>query len=163
MTSDTPQRVLIESRVDLRASVLLLILRARRELRLAATDLALFSLADQEVCAGLRTMLLANRSCRVRLLVDDLTWLETRAARLRALQREFSHALLIRRADPEDPVGEERIAIGDATDALRLRPTMSLNGELWCNNAPFVQPLAATFERCWQHAAHNVAVVPLGL
>ncbi len=160
---DPPQRVKFDSRVELDAAVLRLIGRARHVLRCAASDLSVLSLDSVQPVAALRELLLAHPENRVRLLVDDTTWLDSRAPRLRNLQRDFSHSLLIRRADPQDPVGQDVVAIGDDLDALRLQPTIGILGELWCHNSPFAQPLIAEFDRRWEHASHNQPAKPLGL
>jgi hypothetical protein len=162
-TSDPPQRVLLSSRVELDAALLLLIGRAHRLLRVAASDLSILALDGVHPVQGLRRLLLAHPENRVRLLVDDMAWLDTRAPRLRGLQRDFSHALLIRCADPQDPVGQDVVALGDELDALRLQPTVGIVGELWCLNNPFAQPLLAAFDRRWEQASHNQPVRPLGL
>lgn len=160
---DPPQRALITSRAELEAALLLLIGRTRRQLRVAAADLSVLALAELGPAAALRQVLLAHPNNRIQLLVDDMSWLDTRAPRLRALQRAFSHALLIRCADAQDPVGQDVVAIGDELDALRLQPTVGILGELWCRNSPFAQPLIAEFDRRWEHASHNQPSQPLGL
>lgn len=160
---DPPQRGLIESQADLGTALLLLATRARHQLRIESADLSVFALGDPDLCAALRALLLGASGSRVLLLADDLQWIDTRAPRLRALQRQFSHALLLRHANRDDPVADSMVVIGDDVDAIRLRPGPAVNGDLWCNNAPFVQPLAAAFDRRWQHAVHNQPVVPLGL
>ena len=162
-TLDPPQRLLIGSRAELESALLLLIGRARRQLRIAAADLSVLSLGELQPVAAMRAVLLANPANRIRLLVDDMAWLDTRAPRLRGLQRDFSHALLIRRADPQDPVGHDVVAIGDDRDALRLQPTVGVLGEVWCHHSPFAQPLLAEFDRRWEHASHNQPSQPLGL
>lgn len=160
---DPPQRLLIGSRADLEAALLHLIGRARRQLRFAAADLSVLALAEMRPVAAIRAVLLAHPSNRVQFLVDDMVWLDTRAPRLRALQREFSHALLIRCADSQDPVGHDVVGIGDDLDALRLQPTIGILGEMWCHHSPFAQPLIAEFDRRWEHASHNQPSQPLGL
>jgi hypothetical protein len=160
---DPPQRVLIGSRAELEAALLLLIGRARRQLRIAAADLSALSLGNLQPVTAMRTALLAHPGNRIHLLVDDMTWLDTRAPRLRGLQRDFPHALLIRCADSQDPVGHDVVAIGDDRDALRLQPTVGVVGELWCHHSPFAQPLLAEFDRRWEHASHNQPAQPLGL
>jgi hypothetical protein len=162
-TPDPPQRLLISSRAELEAAVSLLIGRARRQLRFAAADLSVLALADVRPVAALRAVLLAHPGNRVHLLVDDMGWLDTRAPRLRALQRDFSHALLIRCADPQDPVGQDIVGLGDEIDALRLQPTVGIVGEMWCHHGPFAQPLISEFDRRWEHASHNLPSQPLGL
>ena len=163
VTLDPPQRLLIGSRAELEAALLLLLGRARRQLRLAAADLSALALDDLQAVAAMRDVLLADRGNRIHLLVDDMAWLDTRAPRLRGLQRDFSHALLIRCADPQDPVGHDVVAIGDDVDALRLQPTVGILGEMWCHHGPFAQPLIAAFDRRWEHASHNQPSQPLGL
>jgi hypothetical protein len=161
--ADPPQRLLITTRVELEASLLLLIGRARRQLRFAAADLSVMALADVRPAAALRAVLLAHPGNRIHVLVDDMSWLDTRAPRLRALQRDFSHALLIRCADVQDPVGHDVVALGDESDALRLQPTIGILGEVWYHHAPFAQPLVHEFDRRWEHASHNQPAQPLGL
>ena len=161
--SDPPQRLLIGSRAELEAALLLLIGRTRRQLRIAAADLSVLALSNVQPTTAMRAVLLAHPSNRIHLLVDDKTWLDTRAPRLRSLQRDFSHALLIRCADPQDPVGHDVVAIGDDLDALRLQPTVGILGELWCHHGPFAQPLLTEFNRRWEHASHNQPSQPLGL
>jgi hypothetical protein len=160
---DPPQRTLIGSRADLKAALLHLIGRARRQLRFAASDLSVLALADVAPVTALREVLLAHPHNVVRLLVDDMTWLDTRAPRLRALQRDFSHVLLLRRADAQDRVGDDVVALGDDIDALRLQPTIGVLGEMWCRHGGFAQPLCTEFDRRWQHASHNQPAQPLGL
>ncbi len=160
---DPPQRRVISSRAELAEALLHLIGRARRQLRFAAADLSVFELSGVQATASMRRLLVAQRTGRVLLLVDDMSWLDSRAPRLRALQRDFPHALLIRKADSQDAVGHDVVAIGDATDALRLQPTLGTLGELWCNNGPFAQPLLSEFDRRWERASHNQAAQPLGL
>lgn len=161
--NDPPQRLLIGSRAELAAALQHLIGRARRQLRFAAADLSVLALGDVRPVTAMRALLLADPSNRIRLLVDDMAWLDTRAPRLRALQRDFSHALLIRCADPQDPVGQDVVGIGDDLDALRLQPTVGILGELWCHHSPFAQPLGSEFDRRWEHASHNQPSQPLGL
>jgi len=160
---DPPQRVLIGSRAELEAALLLLISRARRQLRVAAADLSVLSLGSLQPVTAMRAMLLARPGNRIHLLVDDMTWLDTRAPRLRSLQRDFSHALRIRCADAQDPVGHDVVAIGDDLDALRLQPTVGVVGEMWCHNGTFAQPLVTEFDRRWEHASHDQPSQPLGL
>lgn len=145
------------------SALLLLLGRARRVLRCAARDLSVFPLDEMKPIAVMRELLLAHRDNRIQLLVDDTAWLDTRAPRLRSLQREFSHALLMRRADPRDPIEDDMVALGDDLDALRLQPTIGVVGELWCRNNPFAQPLLSAFDRRWEHASHNLPSQPLGL
>ena len=161
--TDVPQRELINSRADLQAALLRLIGRARRQLRFAASDLSVLGLGDLQPVTALREMLRNHPRNLVRVLVDDMTWLDARAPRLRALQRSFPHALLIRRADQHDPVGRDVVAAGDDLDALRLQPTTAIRGEFWCHHGPFAQPLVREFDRRWEHASHNQPAQPLGL
>lgn len=160
---DPPQRLLIGSRAELDTALLLLIGRTRRQLRIAAANLSVLALGNLQPVTAMRAVLAAHPSNRIRLLVDDMTWLDTRVPRLRSLQRDYSHALLVRCADPQDPVGHDVVVIGDDRDALRLQPTVGILGELWCHHGPFAQPLLTEFDRRWEHASHNQPSQPLGL
>ena len=160
---DPPQRLRIESRAELEAALLLLIGRARRQLRMAAADLSVLPLGSVQAVTAMRAVLLAHPRNRIHLLVDDMAWLDARVPRLRNLQRDFSHALRIRCADPQDPVGHDVLALGDDLDALHLQPTVGILGEMWCHNGPYAQPLIAGFDRRWEHASHDQPSQPLGL
>lgn len=161
--ADVPVKLLIDSRAELSAAVLMVVRASRHVVRCAAGDLSTFELSDRGVIDRLRALLLADRGNEVRLLVDDLQWIETRAARLKLLQRDFSHALQIRVADREDAVNDDQMVLGDAQHALQLRATTTIRGEMWLHNASYAQPLLAGFDRRWDRAAHGVAVAPLGL
>lgn len=159
----TPVKLMINSRADLDAGVALVLGAAQRALRCAAAYLSVFGLSTSAATVQLRALLHSGRMHQVRLLVDDLQWIETRAPRLKALQREFPHALLIRVADREDAVGDDAIVLADDRHTLQLRPSKVVHGEMWLNNGPYAQPLLAAFDRRWDRAAHNAAVAPLGL
>jgi hypothetical protein len=159
----SPQRVLITSREELRQAVEVAIRTSRRTLRILHRDLTVFDLSSVDATEGLRRLLLGSRGARVRLLVDDPHWLEAGAARLRLLQQRFPHALEMRAASPDDPVGDDAGILADDHLALELRPTATARGHLWIHNKPHAQPLIAAFDRRWDAGAHNLAVVPLGL
>ena len=160
---DAPQRTLITSRAELQAAVSQTIAVASRQVLCVHSDLSLFDLSRREVVDMLAKFLLAHRSARARLLVDDSGWLDTRAARLRGLQRRFPLVLEMRVASLDDPVGDDATLIADDANVLDMRPTTQARGDLWLNNKPHAQPLIAAFNRRWDAAAHNLPVVPLGL
>jgi hypothetical protein len=159
----SPQRVLIGSRAELREAVDLAVRAGRHALRVAHRDLAVFDLSSIAATEGLARLLLGRRSARVRLLVDDPRWLEVGAARLRGLQQRFPHALELRVASTDDPVGDDAWLLADDHLALELRPTAAMHGDLRIHNEPHAQPLIAAFDRRWDAAAHNLPVSNLGL
>lgn len=158
-----PQRTLITSRAETHAAVLRTIEAATRRVLCIHADLSIFDLSRAEVVDLLAKFLLAHRSARARLLVDDAVWLDTRAARLRALQQRFPLALEMRVASIDDAVGDDAMLIADDANVLDMRPTAQALGDLWLNNKPHAQPLIAAFDRRWEAAGHNLPVVPLGL
>lgn len=158
-----PKRTLITSRAETQAAVLEAIGAATRRVLCIHADLSIFELARPEAVERLSSFLLAHRNARVKLLVDDTNWLDTRAARLRALQRRFPLALELRAASSDDPVGDDATLIADDSTVLDLQPIAQARGHLWLNNKPHVQPLVSAFGRRWEAAAHNLPVVPLGL
>ncbi|HET9023680.1 MAG TPA: hypothetical protein VFN64_03850 [Burkholderiaceae bacterium] len=159
----TPQRVLIASRDELYEAVRVALRVGTRSVRVLHRDLSVFDLTSPEVIEALRRMVLGHRSARVRMLVDDAAWLESRAARLRLLQRRFAHALELRVASTEDPVGDDAWVLVDDHVSLELRPTSTASGNLWLHHKPHAQPLLAAFDRRWAAAGHNLPVSPLGL
>ncbi len=158
-----PQRVLIASRADLHEAIEVALKLARRSLRVLHRDLSVFELSSNATTQSLERLLLGDRNARVRLLVDDPAWLDTRAARLRLLQRRFPHALELRVTAPDDPAGDEAIVLVDGHGCLELRPTRDVRGEFRVHNEPHAQPLLAGFDRRWDAGAHNLPVSPLGL
>ena len=161
--ADPPQQLAIGSRAELEAALLQLIGRVRLQLRMASTDSSVLALGDMRLVDAMRSMLVSHPSGRIHLLVDDMAWLDTRAPRLRSLQRSFSHSLLIRRSDRQDQVGHDVVAIGDDRDALRLQPTIGIRGELSIDSGTLARPLISEFDRRWERATHNQPSQPLGL
>ena len=158
-----PQRVLITSRAELHQAVGVAIRVATRMLRIIHRDLSVFDLSSIDATEALSRLLLGNRNARVRMLADDPTWLDTGAARLRLLQQRFPHALELRVASQDDPVGDDAQVFADEHGALELRPTPTARGDLWLRNPPHAQPRVAAFDRRWNAASHNLPVTPLGL
>jgi hypothetical protein len=163
LASGTPERALITSRAETHEAVLIALRIAERWVRCLHRDLGVFDLGSVAAEEQLSRLLLSHRSARLQLLVDDATWLNTRAPRLRALQRRFSHALEMRVASEDDPVGDDAWVLIDDHSSIELKPTATARGDLWTHNKPRVQPLLASFARRWDGAGHNLAVVPLGL
>ncbi len=162
-TDGTPQRALITSRAEAQQAIQIALGSARHLVRALHRDLSPFGLSSVATVERLQTLLLAQREARVRFLVDDPLWLDTGAARLRLLQRRFSHAIELRVASTDDPVGDDCCLIADDHSVLSLIAGRLLRGDLWLNHKPRVQPLAAAFDRRWDAAAHNLPVSPLGL
>lgn len=158
-----PQRVLITSRAELHEAVGVAIRVARRTLRILHRDLSVFNLSTVDATEALSRLLLGDRNARVRLLVDDPAWLDTRAARLRQLQQRFPHALELRVACQDDPVADDGHVLADDHTAVDLRPSPVARGDLWLHNQPHAQPRIAAFDRRWEAASHNLPVSPLGL
>jgi hypothetical protein len=162
-TDGTPQRALITSRAEAQQAIQIALGSARHLVRALHRDLSPFGLSSVATVERLQTLLLGQREARVRLLVDDPLWLDNGAARLRLLQRRFSHAIELRVASTDDPVGDDCWLIADDHSVLSLIAGRLLRGDLWLNHKPRVQPLAAAFDRRWDAAAHNLPVSPLGL
>lgn len=163
LAGGTPERALITSRTETHEAVLIALSMAQRWVRCLHRDLGVFDLGSVAVEEHLNRLLLSHRSARVQLLVDDDTWLNTRAPRLRALQRRFAHALEMRVASEDDPVADDAWVLIDDHTVIELKPTAAARGDLWTHNKPRVQPLLASYVRRWDAAGHNLAVVPLGL
>jgi hypothetical protein len=158
-----PQRALITSREELHAAVLVALRVAKRSVRVLHRDMSVFGLSALESSDALLQLLLGHRAACVRLLVDDASWLETRAPRLRLLQRRFPHALELRVASTGDPVGDDAVLLADDHTTLELKPTPAPTGDLWLHHRPHAQPRLSSFERRWEAGGHNLPVAPLGL
>jgi hypothetical protein len=163
LDGNTPGRALVTSRAELDEALLIALSAAKRLVRALDRDLSALNLSSVAAVEKFEALLLGHRNARIRLLVDDSAWLDIGAPRLRLLQRRFSHALEMRVASSDDPVGDDTYLLADQHAALNLRPSAHAKGDLWLHNEPLVQPLASAFDRRWDAAAHNVAVVPLGL
>jgi hypothetical protein len=159
----TPQRAWITSRHEIPRAVGLVLEGAQQLVRGMHRDLSPFELSSAAAVERIERFLLAHRSARVRLLLDDVSWLESGASRLKLLHRHFSHAIEMRLASEDDPVVDDACLMADARHMLLLAPTAQGIGDIWLNNEPHVQPWVATFDRRWEAAAHNLPVAPLGL
>jgi hypothetical protein len=153
----------IAGRVEFTAAVRELVALARRTLRCADADLSPLGLSGRATVEALRALLLSRRDARVRLLVDDDRWLERDAARLRQLQCQFPHALELRLAAPDDPVGSDSLLLADDRHLLLRRPGTVVNGRLALDDPAQAHPLVDAFERRWEVAGHNLPARPLGL
>lgn len=129
----------------------------------ADRDLAHFELASRASVDALKTFLLARRAARVQLLVDDVEWLEHRADRLRALQRLLPHALELRCAAADDPVGTDSFATIDALWLLDAAAAANTGTASLTDDRGLVQAAIARFERRWQMAGYNLPASLLGL
>jgi hypothetical protein len=158
-----PQRVVIDSRADIVPAVLAVIRRAQREIRCMHHDLAPFELSQIATVEALHAFLHASRRAHVRLLADSTGWLDAHAARLKLLQRQLSHAIDMRLANADDPVGDDAVFIADQAHVLVLSRSPHGLGEIWFNSQPRARPLVTSFDRRWEAGAHNLPVEPLGL
>lgn len=158
-----PLRRLIGSRDELATTVSELLARARLAVRCCSADGSLFNLSNSAVVDVLGTFLLHDSRARVYVLVDDPTWIDTRAARFKLLQRRFPHALRVRAANADDPVGEISQLLVDENDFAAIEPARVTTGEVWLNNPLQTQPRVREFDRRWQMASHDLPVAPLGL
>lgn len=158
-----PQRRLIGSRDELATAVGELLSRARQTVRCCSVDGSLFNLSNSAVVDLLGRFLLRDTRARTLVLVDDPAWIDTRAARLKLLQRRFPHALRIRAASPDDPVGESSQLLIDESDYAEIEPARITTGELWLNNPLRAQTRVREFNRRWEMASHDLPVAPLGL
>jgi hypothetical protein len=159
----TPQRTLIGSRAELAQAISTALSLATRSVRCCAHDGSVFGLGSVEVTGQLAALVHSHHAAQVRVLVDDPEWLESGAPRLKALQRQLSHALLLRQASSDDPVGGDLQLIVDEHHCLHLQHSALISGELWVNNQSRARPMLADFDRRWAAASHNLPVSPLGL
>jgi hypothetical protein len=159
----TPQRALIESRAALASAVNVLLQAAQRELLCMQHDLEPLGLASSASLEHLQRLLSGRRAARVRLLVDDARWLDTRAARLKQAQRQYAHLLALRVADRDDAVGEDSVVMADERHVLSFRIGKLVKGDLWLNHPMHTRTWRDVFERRWNNAGHDLPVAPLGL
>lgn len=158
-----PQRHLITSRAELAEGLVALVSLARSSMRVCAYDASVMSLDSAAMADLLRALLLSHRRASVRVLVDTTQWIETRAPRFKTLQRRYGHALQVREASPQDAVSGDMHVVVDDLHSLELKAARLTAGEIWTFSPQRAQPLAATFDRRWAAAAHDVPLVPLGL
>jgi hypothetical protein len=160
---DKPQRRLITSRVELADGLLDLIGRAQRSVRCCSFDAAVFDLGAAPVVEALSRFVRDSRGARVLVLVDDPLWIETRAPRFKAMQRQLGHAVQIRAANVQDAVAGDMQVLIDDRHCMTLKPSALTAGEIWISNEHRTRPLLADFDRRWAAASHDLPVVPLGL
>lgn len=160
---DTPQTARIASNADLALALELVLAATRRELRVTHHDLAALGLAEPARIESLRALLRAGPTASVRILLDDSRWFDTRAARLKALATDYSHAFTLRVAHPEDLIGDAAWVIGDARHLIRLAPGAYPAGELLLNQPAAARAVLDDFARRWDDAGHDLPMRALGL
>jgi len=160
---DTALRRTIASRAELAQALLELAGRARRAVRCCSYDAAVFALDAAPLVAALDRLARDSRGARVQVLVEDPLWIETRAPRFKAMRRRLCHAVQVRAASDQDPLGDTVLWLVDDRHGLLLEPGPIVAGELWFDHQQFVRPMLAEFDRRWAAAAHDLPVVPLGL
>jgi hypothetical protein len=160
---ERPARVRLTRRDEIEGVALALVDTARRTVRCMHRDASGFGLSRAAMVERLQRFLSSHPGARLRLLVDDSAWLERDAPRLKLLQQHYTHAIEVRMANQEDPVGDDAALLIDDAHSLVLAQTAQGIGDVWFGNAPRAQPLVASFERRWHSAAYNLAVHPLGL
>jgi hypothetical protein len=159
----TPQRALISRRAELAGAIDVLLRSAQRDVLCMQFDLEPLGLSSVAVVDHLERVLASRRDASVRLLVDDARWLDSQAARLRALQRHFAHSLQMRTAIVDDAIGEDAVVVVDDRHVLNLKIGKLVHGDVWLNHPLNARPWTAVFERRWAHAGHDMPVAPLGL
>lgn len=158
-----PQRGTVTGLTAIAAQVPVLLAAGRQRLRCADRDLSLFALSSRATVEALKTFLLARPTARVQCLVDDPAWLERRAARLRELQRLLPHALELRIAATDDPVGGDRFVAIDTGWLLDACKADTTAAAVLTDGATRVRAALASFERRWHAAGHNLPSSQLGL
>lgn len=158
-----PQRALIDSRAALELAVDVMLRAARVELSCMQRDLEPLQLSSTACIEQIHRLFNHRRDARVRLLVDDARWIDTRAARLKQTQRQFAHQLLMRIAGHDDPVGEDSVVLVDQRHVLSFRLGKLVQGDIWLNHPMQTRTWCDVFERRWQVAGHDLPVAPLGL
>ncbi|MEY2897117.1 MAG: hypothetical protein RL669_1386 [Pseudomonadota bacterium] len=158
-----PGRIAIASHAELRVAVLGLLAQARREVCAAHRTLALLGLGELQFVEALRTLLARGPRAQVRLLADEGNWLEREAPRLRALQRDYGHALHLRLSAEAEEIGDATVLIVDGRSYLQLAPTAYPRGVLALDAPAEARAVMQDFERRWEAAGSDLPSQPLGL
>jgi len=160
--ADAPARPL-HSAGDLAEACASLLARGTREVCCADRDGRLFELSSAAVVARLHALVCTHRRAAILLLVDDGDWVARDAARLNRLHRSFSHAVRVRLASPDDPVGDARFLVVDQRHAIDARPTRHGAAVLAVESPALASRLRRSFEHRWERARYDLSVTPLGL
>ncbi|MEG0821108.1 MAG: hypothetical protein RR412_05265 [Burkholderiaceae bacterium] len=157
------QRARIASHAELQQAIDLLLAATRRDLRIEHHDLAALRLADSTRVEQLAKLLRSSPAAQIRLLANEIDWLETAAPRLRTLASVYSHALSMRQNTASDTVGAGATLIADDRSFVRLAATAYPMGELVLNEPASVRLLIDTFDDRWNAAGYDLPTRPLGL
>ncbi|MFN7571201.1 MAG: hypothetical protein ACK5TK_07070 [Betaproteobacteria bacterium] len=159
----TLQRGPVAGPAAIAAQVQAMLSAGRQRLICADRDLGIFGLSGRATVESLKAFLLARRIARIQCLVDDVEWLDRRADRLRALQRLLPHALELRVAAADDPVGTDSFVAVDTLWLLDAAAAHTTGTAALTDERARVQAAIAGFDRRWQMAGHNLPVSLLGV
>jgi hypothetical protein len=140
-----------------------LVALARQSIRVFDGDLGETGWNTVARCEALARFLRASRHARLDIIVHDTRWIEASAARLRDLQRLYSHAVTIYRTGPEASGAADPIVIVDARHTLH-RFHLDHPRALLAIDAPQdAGPLITRFDEIWATGLPGVTATTLGL
>jgi len=140
-----------------------LVALARQSIRVFDGDLGETGWNTVARCDALARFLRASRHARLEIIVHDTRWIEASAARLRDLQRVYSHAVTIYRTGPEAKGAADPMVIVDARHTLH-RFHLDHPRALLAIDAPLdAGPLITRFEEIWATGLPGITATTLGL
>jgi hypothetical protein len=111
----------------------------------------------------LRSLLLANKSCRIQVVVHDADNIRTDCPRLVVLQRQFGHALAIHRTQTLARGVYDPFCIADGSHYARRFHYDSPRGVLVLNDPEFAGDLVQRYQEIWEASRPAVTGTRLGL
>jgi hypothetical protein len=125
---------------------------ARREIRIFGGDLSDMGLENPERIDLLTGFLAADRHRRMRIIVQDETWLQQRAPRLIGLLRLFGHAIEVRRTPEHLRHLTDRWVLADAAHAsIRYHADQPRGKQIWDDEGE-VAPQWQRADDLWQES-----------
>lgn len=163
MTAPTPQHTRLEGIREYTQAIDTVLQLARHTIRIFERDLdgiGFNSPARQEL---LRGFLLASRTSRLRLVVHDIEYLESRCPRMIHLLRQFSHGMQIHRTRPHVRSMCDPIIIADDQHYLHRFHYDDSRALLGLYDPHGAHDLTQRFEELWEASEPGITVTTLGL
>ena len=151
------------SRGEQQTAIATLLRAAQRELRIFDQHCADLGLNSPERFEGLRQFLLADRACRLLIVVHETSYLAARCPRMALLMRQFSHAVFVQKTRKELRGLHDNFIVADDYAYVKQFHHQYPRGVLGIDHPAETQALLMRFEEIWENSTPGLAATTLGL
>lgn len=158
-----PERSLITTRGEYRASIERLLAIAQREIRVFDADLADLALHTEESTRQLQQFLVRSRSQRLLIAVHDTSFITRHAPRLMKLVGSFSPAIKIHLTLGDARRVQDCFMLADQEHFARRPVAQQPRGAFYLNDPREGRGMRERFDEIWESSELGVTASAVGL